>query len=466
MYEQRPSQLSDPDLLAEVARLATSERRVTSELVAHLAEMEARKLHLRAGFRSLFAYCVEVLRLSEGGAYNRIEAARLAERIPAALDLLAEGLLNLGTLRLLGPHLTPENQDRLFAAASGKSKREVQAMLAAMFPRPDVAASIRKLPTPSPDVPAAGEAAVSMPPGLMAGGSDRLPTTEADSGGSEHSAHGSLAGGSSDRPSLARHLPHDDQPLAARGEEVPVPGVAPAPISGFRPEPAAPRHPTALPLSADRYQFRFTGSKASHDKLRRAQDLLRHAVPTGDPGEIFDRALTALLKELDRKKFAASDRPRDSVDAASRSEPDSKSGSRHIPAAVKRTVTARDGARCAFVADDGRRCGATAFLEFHHVVPYARGGLATDGNIQLRCRAHNGFEAELDFGLAERGEFRPALAKRQIDGPTDVLVRGSIERDGQGGAWHGRCPRRSALVRLRGRARHHPYPRDLGHRAP
>ena len=58
----------------------------------------------------------------------------------------------------------------------------------------------------------------------------------------------------------------------------------------------------------------------------------------------------------------------------------------------------RDGARCAFVAPDGRRCVQRRFLEFHHVQPYARQGPATVGNISLRCRRHNQHEAEMVFG--------------------------------------------------------------------
>ena len=52
----------------------------------------------------------------------------------------------------------------------------------------------------------------------------------------------------------------------------------------------------------------------------------------------------------------------------------------------------RDEGCCAFVGRAGR-CRETAFLEFHHVVPYAAGGAATADNIQLRCRAHNQYEA-------------------------------------------------------------------------
>jgi hypothetical protein len=169
-----------------------------------------------------------------------------------------------------------------------------------------------------------------------------------------------------------------------------------------------PRQPLVTPLSADRYQFRFTGSGALHEKLNRARDLLRHAVPDGDPGEIFERALTALLADLDRKKFAATDRPRASREPAA--------GSRTIPAAVKRSVAVRDDDRCAFVSRSGTRCGARAFLEFHHLVPYARGGRATVDNIQLRCRAHNAYEAHLDFGDGKLAERRTGRGRRGIGG--------------------------------------------------
>jgi hypothetical protein len=392
MNSKQPSQLTDTELVAEVGNLALSERRATADLVAHLAELEARRLHLRAGFRSLFAYCTEVLRLSEGGAYNRIEAAHLARRYPAVLDLLAQGRLNLGTLRLLGPHLTPENQDELFSAASGKSKREVQQMLAAMFPRPDVVASIRKLPTPSTGVFAAAPASVATGE-LESGGPECSSATERASGAADHGGCASPSSDGSDRPSSVVRPNPDGESMPWVGRHL-VPTCGQRAAGGVLERPASRRHPAVTPLSADRYQFRFAASEAAREKFRRAQDLLRHAIPSGDPGEIFDRALTALLKELERKRFAATERPR----AGRSAERGSPPASRHIPAAVKRAVMARDGGRCAFVADAGRRCGTTAFLEFHHVVPFARGGPPTEDNIQLRCRAHNGLEADLDFG--------------------------------------------------------------------
>jgi 5-methylcytosine-specific restriction endonuclease McrA len=141
----------------------------------------------------------------------------------------------------------------------------------------------------------------------------------------------------------------------------------------------------------DRYSLKLTIPGDTHAKLRRAQDLLRHAIPTGDLTQVFDRALTALLRELERKKLAATNRPRTAT------APSSSRHSRYIPAAVRREVWARDGGRCAFVGPEGR-CGETAFLEFHHLVPYADRGATEASNLQVRCRAHNQHEAEQWFG--------------------------------------------------------------------
>ena len=69
---------------------------------------------------------------------------------------------------------------------------------------------------------------------------------------------------------------------------------------------------------------------------------------------------------------------------------------RYIPAAVRRK-SAGDAARCAFVGTTGR-CTERGFLELYHVVPFAAGGEATVANIELRCRAHNAYEAEQAFG--------------------------------------------------------------------
>jgi 5-methylcytosine-specific restriction endonuclease McrA len=146
----------------------------------------------------------------------------------------------------------------------------------------------------------------------------------------------------------------------------------------------------------------FTVSRETEEKLRQVQDLLRREIPDGDPGQIFDRALTLLLDDIARRKLAATPRPRPGRPTDPRS--------RHVPAHIRRAVWLRDGAQCAFVGRNGRRCGERAFLEFHHREAYAHGGEMTLENLALRCRAHNVYEAELVFGPYDAGRVQEGLA--------------------------------------------------------
>ena len=150
------ARLSDDALLARVLVLTQQSRQVTVELLAHLAELDRRKLYRGQGTGRLFPYCTEVLRLSEAAACNRIKAARAVRRFPVVLDLLADGRVNLTTIRLLSPHLTAENHRAVLAEATGKTKRQVAKIVARLAPQPDVPPSIRKLPASRPSANAAG----------------------------------------------------------------------------------------------------------------------------------------------------------------------------------------------------------------------------------------------------------------------------------------------------------------------
>jgi 5-methylcytosine-specific restriction endonuclease McrA len=252
-------------------------------------------------------------------------------------------------------------------AARHKSKREVESQVAALRPLPDVPSSVRKLPTTfSTAAPATSPAPSSTP----------TPADVAD----------------------LRRSP------AAGGNE-----LSPAVVE-LRPSAPISRPAVVAPLSPERYKVQVTISRDTHDKLRRVQDLLRHSIPDGDPAAIFDRAISLLLIDLERKKVAHTSRPRPA------SEP--SPGSRHVPAAVRREVWRRDGGQCAFVGSSGQ-CTERGHLEFHHVIPFADGGPTTSGNLQLRCRAHNAYEAEERFGSMLFRESGPIYGL----GPDRVGVR-------------------------------------------
>jgi len=163
---------------------------------------------------------------------------------------------------------------------------------------------------------------------------------------------------------------------------------------------AAPR-PVVQATAPQRYRVQFTIGEETHATLRRLQALLRREIPDGDPGKIFDRAITLLLAKVERTKLGltAKPRPREAI----RPETDRPIlervlRSRHIPNEVRRAVWRRDGNQCAFISATGYRCTERTFLELHHVLPYAQQGPATVENISVRCRRHNQYEAELIFG--------------------------------------------------------------------
>jgi hypothetical protein len=187
-------------------------------------------------------------------------------------------------------------------------------------------------------------------------------------------------------------------------------------------------------LEPQRYKVQFEASEEYVELVEKAKALLSQTAPRVDLGELHLRAMRALVTELERKKYAATDRPRQRVAHKARTQPATSSveepshgelarddavqstndleprsllehepesprqRGRHVPAALRRAVFERDESRCTFRSDSRQRCRETAHLELHHLVPFARGGEHRLDNLTLRCRAHNALAAEQDFG--------------------------------------------------------------------
>jgi hypothetical protein len=136
--------VSDQELVGGLKDLLARGARTEALIVAHLAEVETRRLHLRGG-RSLFKYCVETLGLSENQAFYRIRAAQLARRFPVIFELLEQRQVHLTSLALLRDYLTKDNHDELLREVSGKTKVEILKLLAGRRPRPGVRNHLRPL---------------------------------------------------------------------------------------------------------------------------------------------------------------------------------------------------------------------------------------------------------------------------------------------------------------------------------
>jgi len=331
------SALSDHDLLARIGVLAEREREATVELVAHLAALDARpSLYAARGPGSLFGYCTDVLHLSEDAACNRISAARACRLFPVILDRLASGAVSLTSVRMLRPHLTLENHESVLANAAGKTLREVEPLIAALAPRPDVPTSVRKLKEPTPptlDLAPTPPGAPSVPAVAPPRPRPVIETTSPE----RYRVQFTIGKESHDRLRRLQALMRREVPDGDAGQIV----------------------ERALAVLLDKVEkSKFAATSRPRRPIRSGTDRVR----------LPDEARTPI--------------PR----------------SRDIPNAVQRGAWRRDDGRCGFVSKDGVRCKERSFLEFHHIRAFAQGGPATVDNIGLRCRRHNQYEAELVFG--------------------------------------------------------------------
>ena len=473
----RLESLTNEALLGGLADLVGSSRRVLARVLAHLAEVEERRLHLDLGHGSMFAYCVKRLGLSEDEACRRIEVARLARKHPGLYPRLASGRLSLSVAALLKPHLNESNANDLLELMAGSTVEQARAQLAARFPRPDVPSVIRKLPEPrSPSA----QTCATVPLACISG-STGAPVGE---------------------PLFASHPDTAKIPDSLRA--APTRSCAPPVSTETSASPAVPQR-IIEPLSKGRYKVQLTADTNLKEKLELARELMRHAQPDGDLASILSRALDLLIEKIMKQRFGArttrspavhrtkgpeeglaprtscascvaaraSESPDVSPSMATKSRiagdnrlhvtppvqhltpeqtkqpsgPEERAASisaatvastndgeapaashlkslnATIPRSTRRLVAERDGLRCSWLGPDGTRCNARAWLENDHACPRGRGGDASPGNIRLLCRAHNRRAAEIEYG---RQHISDSIARARRE-------RSAARRDARGG---------------------------------
>jgi hypothetical protein len=350
----------------------------------------------------MFVYCTQRLHLSEAVAYRRIAVARAALRYPVLLAMLQDGRLHLTGMALLAPLLTEGNCESLLARATHRSKREIEEIVVALAPRRDVRPAIRKL-RETRGVPSRRESDGSMPVGLA------IDKTAATS------------------PGVLTPLELSPGPVELSPGRVAALSVVP-------PQEVQPRG--IEPLSPGRYKVQFTATAELRDKIERLTALMRSEVPSGDLAQILERAVTEKLARLEAKRYGATQAPKQTLPATdTRIAPIS----RHIPAAVRRAVYERDGDRCRFVDEHGRRCSERSRLEFHHRRPFGMG--ETTASTTSACCARRTTAAWPRSTTARRQALEPERKKCETadEVPTPMqprearvrgVTRGRLERWG------------------------------------
>ena len=275
--------LDDVQLLAALSALMRRENDSLSDLLAHLAsrfgtpggvELDERGLCVAMGYSSLFAYCTEALGFCKSSAGRRIAAARVCRGFPEAFTRVAKGELQLSVLCALRPHLNAENASELFTVCSRKSYEQVEVLLAARFPKPDVRDLIRRLPPAAPAAPYIGSEVVAAGPIKLKPGTG--------------SAHATAA------PAQANSM-RSEGPRSTAGRGA------------------------VKPLSVDRFSVNFTADGEFRELLDEVRALISHSEPRGDLLTVMKRGLEALRSELLKTASAKpTTRPRRGEEAAAR----------------------------------------------------------------------------------------------------------------------------------------------------
>src|SRR5512145_2292871 len=288
--QQGLGELSDSELLDQLSALVKQERGVTVAVLLHLAEVEGRELHLAKGSPSLFAYCVRRLGFSEDVAYKRVGAARYARRFPIVLNLLTQGELHLSALMLIGPHLTDANHQEWLMAAAGKTKREVELLVATRCPKPDAPSSVRKLPRrEAQDRARCKDDAAAC--------SEEPKQVRPHDGFARDASHD--ASGCVDARVTTGDASHDasgcvDARVTTGDASHDASGVAREAAQGIGAATRTTERPRVQPLSGSTFRVVFTANEALKQKLDRAGELCSHCVAEGDLPALFERALSLL----------------------------------------------------------------------------------------------------------------------------------------------------------------------------
>lgn len=382
--------LTDEELERGLAFLSQREKYSLPRLLAHLAEYDSRQLCVKKWHSDLFGYCIRTLRFEEGDAFRRIRAARVVRKWPEVIDKVEGGLLHLSALVSLAPILTNENRGEWFKRAEGKTRREIEALIAREHPgeaRPDWT---RRMPAPG-----GWTLGAASPPTAH----DVLPSRDA------------LPSDSATPP-----LDRGGAPADAETERAPVAAGAAGRTWEWQ---------AMVPLGMDRVRIGFDAAAALVSLLERARQVLRHKYPAGRIEDVVREALEALLERKDPQRKLALKTADASVarDAESPAEQSSAAGDsvereirsgRYIPAKVKQAVWQRDDGRCSWRDADGFVCGSKDWIEFDHIVPFSRGGRSDARNVRLLCRTHNRVAAYVVMGELPAA---PSAAPRPVPPP-------------------------------------------------
>jgi 5-methylcytosine-specific restriction endonuclease McrA len=406
---------SDKALLSGIRQLSETERKTVLEILVHLIEIDRRRLYLHMGYSSLYEFCVKHLSYSESQAVRRTRTARCIRDYPWIFSLLVSGRVALSNVAKISRIITARNAEKLLREIEGRSAREVDQIVSSRRPKSAIRDKI---------TPVYVKALLEIKTDDTGGDSTREESFDLKSG---------------------------KKPTANVGGKNPVTSED----SGCGEGPATSPQTDSRLFAGQAFVFeeRFRLSFGVDQEFLEKIGRIRALLSTKHHRELeFEELFEILIDEyierhssegrqrrkekrerrkaaIESKKTGRTDRSAAgaSKGAGNRNRLCKQESSRYIPQKVRDEVYARDRGRCAFVSQDGRKCGSKWDLQVDHIVPFARGGDNSPSNLRLLCGKHNRLEAERTYGKKHMEQFVKEQIERYHISP-DEIWRMSIRK--------------------------------------
>ena len=348
--------LPNQKILSRIRQAASDERKLTTQVLELLFEVERRLLFAELGYSSLYDFCRKDLGYCDGSAYLRISSMHLLKMLPVEQKTGVEQKIESGELTLRNLTLVKQFIGRndelthhkdsnsrpssivsdLIQEVSSKSKREAEKILLAKNPDAVLPSLERVRPVSATQTQITFTVKEEFIEKMA-----RVREVRAHVDAQE--SHAQLF-----ESLMEFYLKHKDPVLKAER-------------SGIR---------------AEKEDLKQKPSKI----MQNASDLKQ---------EGFENKKTA--SPIKTPTF-----PEKSVTVAAEIK---KPQPRFIEAKTKHEVWLRDSGCCAYVSDEtGQACHSRFGLELDHVVAFAKGGENTHSNLRLRCRTHNSLYALKTYG--------------------------------------------------------------------
>ncbi len=333
--------VSNKGLINQLKKMVAQEQDFKIQILLFINEVEDRGLYLELAYSTLTEYCIHELGYGDSSAGRRVRVARLIRHVPEVYDLLRQKKLSFSAAVQVAGIVTPNNKSDLLPKLIGKSRSQIDRLLAGY----------------------------------------QIPRRIADQA----------------RPTMVKKLVRVEHAPAGNRAGVPG-GTQPVDVGEMPRHSDGAFHPTpeVKEVIERMFEIRFAGDDELMELIKFMRSHLSHKFPKGNNFlEIFKYAMNYVKDREDLAQQKQSTR-KTATGSNSRHIP---------ATIKQQVWKRDRGRCVFVGANNKRCNSDYLLQFDHYPVPFARGGKSTTDNLRLLCAKHNRHTAEKTYGRAHMKKF-------------------------------------------------------------